>query len=75
MTDEEANIKDKNGNKVFFGDKFRLATGRIVTVVKDTSPENLDCDRNYDVEDDEGDRVWNAYIVIAHGEKLTNESV
>jgi len=72
------NIKDKNGNDVYFGDRFvaKMITpsqekGTVVTVVEDLSPENIDCDRNYDVEDENGDRLWNAYMVIANGDKIS----
>jgi hypothetical protein len=61
-----ANIKDANGNKVYFGDEFIASHGNTkVKVVEDTSPENIGIGRNYDVEDDEGNRIWNAYMVIA----------
>ena len=71
------NIKDKLGRQVHFGDKFlaKMMTpsfekGTLVTVVEDVSKENLDCERNYDVEDAEGNRLWNAYMVIRNGVKL-----
>jgi len=75
------NITDKNNNEVNFGDKY-LATmitpstekGTVVTVVIDLSKENIDCDRNFNVEDDEGNRIWNAYMVIRTSEPLTNQS-
>jgi hypothetical protein len=71
------NIQDKNGNDVFIGDKF-IATmispshekGTLVTVVEDLSEENIACDRNYDLEDEQGNRLWNAYVVIVNGEKF-----
>ena len=70
-------IKDKNGNYVFFGDKFIAKMiepspekGTLVTIVKNESPENLECGRNYDVEDKNGDRLWNAYMVIRNQVKI-----
>ena len=73
MEKEKIDIKDKNENDVFFGDKFLIKTVNsetVVTVVKDLSPENIECDRNYDVEDEEGNRIWNAYMVIRGREKI-----
>ncbi len=74
---EKIDIKDKKGNDVFIGDRFlaKMITpsnenGTLVTVVKDESEENLRCGRNYDVEDKEGNRLWNAYMVIINEEKL-----
>ena len=67
----KANITDAFGKDVNFGDKFdaymirpSLLPPTKVTVVKDVSKENLDCDRNFDVEDAKGNRIWNAYMVI-----------
>ena len=67
----KANITDAFGKDVFFGDMFdayimrpSMSEPTKVTVVKDVSKENLDCDRNFNVEDKNGDRVWNAYMVI-----------
>jgi len=75
---ETANITDRNDETVYFGDKFMahmitpsIFPGTVVTVVKDISSENLDCDRNFDVEDEKGNRIWNAYMVIKNGTKLT----
>ena len=53
---EKANITDKDGNDVFFGDRFIIETPnaskggkrRIAKVIKDTSEENSFCHRNYD---------------------------
>ena len=74
---KKIDIKDRNGNEVYFGDKFiaKMITpsfekGTLVTVVEDMSKENIDCDRNYDVEDSQGNRLWNAYMVITNGDKL-----
>jgi hypothetical protein len=71
------NITDKNSNPVYEGDVFNAYMIRPsnlpptkVTVVKDISSENLELDRDYDVEDSEGNRIWNAYIVIKNGEKI-----
>ena len=72
MKTEKANVKDSDGNDVYFGDTFWAYMMRPsavaptkVTVVKDESRENIECDRNYDVEDDKGNRIWNAYTIIA----------
>ena len=72
MEKEKANIKDSNRNDVYFGDTFWAYMMRPsavpptkVTVVKDESEENLECDRNFDVEDEKGNRLWNAYMIIA----------
>ena len=74
-------IKDKDYNNVYFGDKFlahmiipSFQPGTIVTVVKDESKENLSSGRNYDVEDRDGNRIWNAYLVIRHGHGQRNKS-
>ena len=74
MKDTLANIKDKSGNSVYFGDKFLAymvrpshEVGTLVTVVEDLSEENISCDRNFDVEDGKGNRIWNAYMVITGG--------
>jgi len=76
MTDTLANIKDKSGNNVYFGDKFLAhmvrpshEAGTLVTVVEDLSEENISCDRNFNVEDEKGNRIWNAYMVITGGTK------
>lgn len=66
------NITDKNNNPVYEGDEFNVSTpsdflGTRVRVVKDISAENVACDRDFDVEDSEGNRIWNAYIVIKNG--------
>ncbi|GAG03213.1 unnamed protein product [marine sediment metagenome] len=73
---DKIDIKDKSGNDVFFGDKFiahiikpSFKKGTIVKVVEDTSEENIACGRNYDVEDEYGNRLWNAYMVITGGKK------
>jgi hypothetical protein len=73
----EIDIKDKNGNSVYFGDKFLAKmiessseNGTVVTVVEDLSEENISCGRNYDVEDFNGNRLWNAYMVISNGAKI-----
>lgn len=67
----KANITDAYGNEVFFGDEFdaymikpSLVAPTKVRVVLDESEENLSFDRNYDVEDKNGNRLWNAYMVI-----------
>ena len=72
MEKEKANIKDSDGNVVYFGDTFWAYIMRPsavaptkVTVVKDESAENLECGWNFDVEDKKGNRLWNAYMVIA----------
>jgi len=72
IREEKANIKDSYGNDVYFGDTFWAYMMRPsavlptkVTVVKDESEENLECDRNFDVEDEKGNRLWNAYMIIA----------
>lgn len=77
----KANIKDKDGNDVFFGDKFlakmiepSYEKGTIVTVIEDLSAENIECDRNFDVKDYDGNRIWNAYMVIANGKKLNEQT-
>ena len=74
---QNIDITDKNGDTVSFGDRFiayiiqpSLVPGTLVTVIEDTSPENIECDRNYDVEDEQGNRLWNAYTVIKNGVKL-----
>lgn len=71
----EINIKDKNNQDVFIGDRFMVegTPKRMVTVVDDFSEENMECDRDYDVEDKDGDRVWNAYMVIVNGVKLAKD--
>lgn len=81
MKKEKANIKDSYGNDVYFGDTFwaymmrpsAVAPTKVI-VVKDESEENLECGRNYDVEDEKGRRLWNAYMIIAvdceRGDKL-----
>ena len=68
---KKANIKDAYGNDVYFGDIFdayimtpSLVPPTKVKVVKDESVENLAIDRDFDVEDEKGDRIWNAYMVI-----------
>lgn len=78
---KKIDIKDKNGNEVYFGDKFlakmiepSFEKGTIVTVVEDSSEENMACGRNYDLEDEQGNRLWNAYMVIVNGEKLSKHS-
>ncbi len=78
MTDKyQINITDKNNNPVFVGDEFKarmiepsFETPTIVKVVKDISDENLACDRDFDVEDIQGNRLWNAYMVIKNGVAL-----
>lgn len=82
MIQEKIDIKDKNGNTVYFGDKFiaqmvepSYAKGTLVTVVKDLSDENIACDRNYDLEDEKGDRLWNAYMVITNGVKVNSQHI
>lgn len=70
------NITDREGNQVFVGDKFEARmtpsqlTPDVVTVVKDITPENLECDRDFDVEDSEGNRLWNAYMVIKNNNRI-----
>ena len=78
MKKERVNITDKNNSPVYVGDEFlakmiepSIQMPTRVKVVKDTSPENLECDRNYDVEDDKGRRIWNAYMVIKNGVKVS----
>lgn len=73
---KKIDIRDVNESEVFFGDKFiakiirpSLVRGTLVTVVEDVSDENLDCGRNYDLEDQDGNRLWNAWTVIRGGEK------
>jgi len=73
---EKANITDKDGNHIYFGDTFwayimqpSASEPVKVTVVEDRSQNNLDCDRNFDVEDGNGKRIWNAYMVISNGER------
>ena len=68
---EKANIKDAYGKNVYFGNTFdayimtpSLVPPTKVKVVKDESVENLTCGRNFDVEDETGCRIWNAYMVI-----------
>lgn len=77
---EKIGITDKNNNPVYVGDEFlvRMIEPSVqkptkVRVVKDTSPENIECGRNYDVEDDKGNRLWNAYMVIKNGVKLVSK--
>ena len=60
------NINDKNDNPVYVGDVFDVNGITKVKVVKDLSKENIECDRDFDVEDEEGNRIWNAYIIIRH---------
>ena len=74
---KKIDIKDKSGQDVYFGDKFVAKMiqpshekGTVVTVVEDLSEENIACDRNYDVEDEQGNRLWNAYMVIRNSNKL-----
>ena len=69
----KANIKDSDGRDVYFGDTFwaymmipSSSPPTLDTVVKDGSVENIECGRNFDVENQEGKRIWNAYMVIAH---------
>jgi len=68
------NITDKNDNPVYVGDVFEarmiepsFEIPTRVKVVKDISPENLECDRDFDVEDEKGNRIWNAYMIIKNG--------
>lgn len=68
------NITDKNNNPVYVGDIFEakiiepsFETPTRVKVIKDISQENIDCDRDFDVEDDKGNRIWNAYMIIKNG--------
>ena len=75
------NIKDKEVNRVYFGDRFlakmiepSFEKGTVVTVVEDLNEENLDCGRNYDLEDIDGNRLWNAYMVIVNGIKFIDKS-
>ena len=71
-------IKDVNGDDVFYGDKFMAymvrpshEKGTIVTVVPYIHNEELnEVEEKYDVEDSEGNRLWNSYMVIRNGEKL-----
>lgn len=74
---DKIDIKDKEGNEVYFGDRFlakmvepSFEKGTIVTVIEDLSEENVACGRNYDLEDIDGNRLWNAYMVIVNGIKL-----
>ena len=71
------NITDKNNNLVYEGDVFEarmiepsFETPTKVSVVKDLSKENLECGRDFDVEDKDGNRLWNAYMVIKNGVAL-----
>jgi len=78
MTEKyQVNINDSNGDPVFVGDVFEAHMIRpsfvkptLVTVVKDISEENTSFDRDYDVEDADGNRLWNAYMVIKNGTKV-----
>ena len=74
---KEINTKDKNGDKIYVGDEFwayivepTFYPPTRVTVVWDDSVENMKFERNYDVEDEKGNRIWNAYMVLAHGDRV-----
>jgi len=77
MKPYKINITDKNNNPVYIGDIFNaymifpsLVPPTKVKVVKDISPENMEFDRDFDVEDSDGNRLWNAYMVIKNGVAL-----
>lgn len=72
------NITDKNNNPVYEGAYFLVrmvepsfSKPTLVKVVKDISQENMEFDRDFDVEDSDGNRIWNAYMVIKCGEKVS----
>ncbi len=74
------NINDKNNNPVYEGDVFEAYIitpstfpSTRVKVIKDISFENRECDRDFDVEDNEGNRLWNAYMVIRNGQPIENK--
>ena len=71
------NITDKNNNPVYVGDMFEarmiepsFEKPTLVRVVKDLSPENIEFDRDFDVEDELGNRLWNAYMIIKNSTKV-----
>jgi len=82
MNKYKINMTDKNNNAVYEGDVFyanlispSLFPATKVSVVKDVSTENLNIDRDFDVEDEDGNRIWNAYMVIKYGERNKPEEI
>lgn len=79
MSMKIVNIRDKDGNAIKEGDEFWAYMIRPsfmpptkVKVVVDTSPENIECGRDYDVESKKGDRSWNAYMVLSSGDRCVD---
>lgn len=74
---KKINITDKEGKSVYVGDKFwayivspTLSKPTEVTVISDTTEENLSFNRDYEVEDNEGNKLWNAYMVIKNRDRV-----